>query len=358
MVEAGFGRAACRRTGCCLRVATLPAATSNLLVHREPLEEALRAAVGYLEGPADAAMRYVMGWENESGQPIDAAGKRIRPALCLFAAEAAGGSIAAAMPGAVAVELVHNFSLVHDEVQDHDAERHHRPTVWARMGEGQAINIGDLLYTRAIRALTDGAGESARRMRALGVLNIAIERMIRGQWDDIAFEGRDDVTIDDYLAMVAGKTGALLSAPLEIGAILAGASPSVSLALGRWGMHIGAAFQAQDDFLGIWGDPGQTGKSNTNDIARRKKTLPIIHALGNPGAADVVRRAYARDQLDDHDVAAVAEALKAAGSDSYCRERAREQAAEADDLLAVLEFDDATREQFRAVAAYFVERDA
>ena len=335
MVEAGCGRAACRYPGCRLRVATLPAATSSLLTHLEPLEEALRAAVGVLDAPADAAMRYVMGWEDEAGEPIDAAGKRIRPALCLFAAEAAGGSIADAMPGAVAVELVHNFSLVHDEVQDHDAERHHRPTLWARMGEGQAINLGDLLYSRAIRALNDGPGDPARRMRALGVLNTAIERMIRGQWDDIAFETREDVTIEDYLAMVAGKTGALLSAPLEIGAILAGAPSTVSSALGRWGMHIGAAFQAQDDFLGIWGDPGQTGKSNTNDIARRKKTLPIVHALGSP-QGPVVRRAYAKNHVDEGDVAAVAAALEAAGSDAYCRER----------------------EQFRAVAAYFVERDA
>ena len=122
-------------------------------------------------------------------------------------------------------------------------------------------------------------------------------------------------------------------------------------------MHIGAAFQAQDDFLGIWGDPGQTGKSNTNDIARRKKTLPIVHALGSP-QGPVVRRAYAKNHVDESDVAAVAAALEAAGSDAYCRERARAQAAEADDLLAVLEFDDAMREQFRAVAAYFVERDA
>jgi len=303
-------------------------------------------------------MRYVLGWEDEIGRPIDAGGKRIRPALCLFAAEAVGGSIADAMPGAVAVELVHNFSLVHDEIQDHDTERHHRPTIWARMGEGQAINIGDLLYTRAIRALTDAPGDSGRRVNALAVLNLAIERMIRGQWDDIAFETRDDVTVEDYLAMVAGKTGALLSAPLEIGAILAGAPPDVSSALGRWGMHVGAAFQAQDDYLGIWGDPDKTGKSNTNDIARRKKTLPIVHALGEPEAGALVREVYAREAVTVRDVASVVSALEWAGSDAYCRERARTQAAEADALLGVLEFDESTREQFRAVADYFVERNA
>lgn len=339
-------------------MATLPVETGTLFQHRAILEDALRAAVGSIAAAPDAALRYVLGWEDEQGRAIEAGGKRIRPALCLFAAEAVGGEITDALPGAIAVELVHNFSLVHDEVQDHDAERHHRPTIWARMGEGQAINVGDLLYTRAVRALTDGSGDAHRRMRALGVLNIAIEHMIRGQWDDIAFEARDDVTVDEYLAMVAGKTGALLSAPLEIGAILAGAAPDVSAALGLWGLHIGAAFQAQDDFLGIWGDPGETGKSNTNDIARRKKTLPVIHALGHARAGDVVRRVYDKEAITDRDVATVAKALDDAGSAAYCRERARAQAAEADALLAVLEFDDATRAKFRAVASYFVERSS
>ncbi len=337
----------------------IPSAPDILLRHKNVLEQALQDAVGYGDSALVRAARYVLGWEDEHGHRIDGGGKRIRPALCLFTAEALGGSIEAALPGAVAVELVHNFSLVHDEVQDHDAERHHRPTIWARMGEAQAINVGDFLYTCSVRALTNAPGDGEPRMRALSVLNDAIARMIEGQWRDIAFEASQQVTVDEYLEMVAGKTGALLSAPLQMGAILAGASDAEAAAVGQWGAHVGAAFQAQDDYLGIWGDPDQTGKSNTNDIARRKKSLPIVHAAATPAATTVIAETYAKPDINDADVARVVRALEAAGSDEYCRERARAQAARADAVLETLPFlagAPGLREQFRAIAAYLVER--
>lgn len=331
-------------------------APTILAEYRDELEAALRAAVGVEGLPLEAVGRYVMGWEDEHGQPCDAGGKRIRPALCIQSALAFGGALADGLPGAVAVELVHNFSLVHDEVQDHDAERHHRPTLWALVGEAQAINAGDFLYARAIRALVSASGPLDRRMAALDVLNEAITAMIDGQWHDIGFETRETVTVDDYLAMVAGKTGALLSAPLRIGAILAGATDDDAQRIGEWGARVGAAFQAHDDYLGIWGDPGETGKSNTNDIARRKKSLPIVHALGNADASAAIRRVYSQPEITPADIAMVVRVLRDAGSDEYCRNRARSQVAEADSLLERLPFDDETRARFRAIARFFVER--
>jgi len=332
-------------------------APAQLTEHRELIEDALRSAVGRETSPLAAASRYVMGWEDEDGVPTANAGKRIRPALALLGAQALGGTPSDALPGAVAVELVHNFSLVHDEVQDHDAERHHRPTIWALMGEAQAINVGDFLYTRAVQALTDGAGDVARRMRALQVLNAAIAAMIAGQWQDIAFETMEAVSADDYRAMVAGKTGALLGAPLEIGAILAGAEADEAAVFGRWGAHVGLAFQAQDDYLGIWGDPNATGKSNTNDIERRKKTLPIVHGLANADAAGLIRRAY-RPTGEAVPVADVVTALEQAGADKLCREEARAHTDAAEALLSGLPLDAAWRDTFRAVARYLVERSA
>jgi geranylgeranyl diphosphate synthase type I len=326
--------------------------------HRDELEQALRDAVGTTHLPLEAASRYVMGWEDEHGRPCDAGGKRIRPALCIQAALAFGGTLSDALPGAVAVELVHNFSLVHDEVQDHDAERHHRPTLWALLGEAQAINAGDFLYARAIRALISGTAPLDRRMAALDVLTSAITSMIDGQWHDIAFESREAVSVDDYLSMVAGKTGALLSAPLRIGALLAGAPAADAQRIGEWGARVGAAFQAHDDYLGIWGDPGETGKSNTNDIARRKKSLPVVHALGNADAATTVLRIYARPDISEGDIEAVVNALEDAGSAEYCRERARSQVEAADALLRDLPFEAETRERFEAIARFFVERRA
>jgi geranylgeranyl diphosphate synthase type I len=326
--------------------------------YRDAIERALQQAIGGGTSPIEDAARYVMGWEDGEGRPLSSSGKRIRPALCLFAAEAFGANPADALPGAVAIELVHNFSLVHDEIQDHDLVRHNQPTTFARLGEAQAINVGDFLYTRAIAALTRGPGEVSRRMDALDILNDAIERMIRGQWEDLAFETRERVEVTEYLAMVAGKTGALLAAPVEIGAILAGASPESARTAGAWGERVGAAFQARDDYLGIWGDPEVTGKSNTNDISRKKKTLPVVHALNHPVAGPILRAAYAKPAVEPADVPGVVSALEAAGSADYCRERAATQAAEADRLLEMLPLDETARAEFRAIARYLVERDA
>lgn len=328
--------------------------------HREELERALRAAVG--DGPEElaAASRYVMGWEDAEGKPAANTGKRIRPTLCLLAADLCEGGPSVAMPAAVAVELVHNFSLVHDEIQDHDLERHHRPTLWAILGEAQAINVGDFLYTRAIAALADGEGDVVLRMEALRVLNRAIAQMIGGQWQDIAFETRLDVGVDEYLAMVAGKTGALLGAPLEMGAILAGAEREQAAVLGRWGTQVGLAFQAHDDYLGIWGDPASTGKSNVNDIVRRKKTLPVVIGMSHGAAREIVVSTYGQPEeaLDDSQVQDVVAALAACGAGEATREQARKYAEQADALLEELRLPAARREQLRAVARYLVDRSA
>lgn len=338
-------------------VAELPQAVpSALTAHRLTIENALRTAIG--TDPADlfAAMRYVMGWEDADGRASTATGKRIRPALCLFAAEAAGGTPAEALPAAVAVELVHNFSLVHDEIQDHDAERHHRPTLWARLGEAQSINVGDALYAIAIRALTSAPGPAGRRIAALDALTNAVQRMITGQWHDILFESRDTVSVDDYLAMSAGKTGALLGAPLEMGALLAGAESEVARRFGLWGEQIGLAFQAQDDYLGIWGDSLETGKSSTNDIARKKKTLPVVFGLLSADHAPTIRRVYALEAPGEDEIREVAHALTLAGADEICRAEARRHAHAADALLDALPVTAEARAAFRSIADYMVDR--
>jgi geranylgeranyl diphosphate synthase type I len=297
-----------------------------------------------------------MGWEDEDGKPAVTSGKRIRPALCLFAGSLFGTPPDLAMPGAVAVELIHNFSLVHDEVQDHDAQRHHRPTLWALLGEGQAINAGDYLITRATNALLTGSGDESRRLRALRILNDAMARMIAGQWADISFESRDDVAPAEYIEMIRGKTGALLGAPLAVGAVLAGASEQQAQALGAWGETIGLAFQVRDDYLGIWGDPNLTGKSNTGDIVRKKKTLPVVHGLAN-GAGDVIRSVYTSGEVSSSGIETVVAALEAAHSDAYVNAEAANLASDADAMLDSFELPASSREELRRIGAYLVERD-
>lgn len=299
-----------------------------------------------------------MGWEDDEGRQANAGGKRIRPLLCLFAARALGAGADDAMAAAVAVELIHNFSLVHDDVQDRDAERHGRPTAWKLHGEAQAINLGDFLYTKAVAALAGAPGPADRRMAALGVLLQATGRMIEGQWLDISFETRDSVTEDEYLGMVAGKTGALLGAPLAMGAILAGAPPGHAPALARWGEHVGIAFQAHDDYLGAWGDPNLTGKSASNDIARKKKSLPVVLGLQDGTAAEVIRSVYALPDVPPEGVAEVLRALERASIDQACTAIARQHAEEAAALLDSLPLAGDAKGQFGEIAAYLVARSA
>lgn len=338
-------------------MATLPAAIPEFLQrHRSGLEAALRGEVGVEPGGITAAARYVLGWEDEKGRESEATGKRLRPLLCLFTAELLGGDAGPAMPGAVAIELIHNFSLVHDDLQDRDMVRHGRPAAWALHGEAQAINLGDFLYARAIRAITRAGGPADRRMAALSALLDATGRMIEGQWQDIGFESRAMVTADEYLAMVAAKTGALLGASLALGAIMAGAPPVYAPALARWGEHAGIAFQLRDDHLGAWGDPGETGKPAGGDIIRRKKSLPIVLGLQDPRAAATIREVYARHTIDGADVATVLSALEGAGCRHSCEEMAARHSAGADALLAGLPLAAESRARLTEVAAYLVGR--
>lgn len=298
-----------------------------------------------------------MGWQEQDGTARDATGgKRIRPALCLFASSLFSTDPTLALPGAVAVELVHNFSLVHDEVQDRDAERHHRPTVWAIHGEGQAINAGDFLIARAINALVAAKGPEPRRMAALGILIEAMARMIAGQWSDIAFETRDDVSPVEYIEMIRGKTGALLGAPLAMGALLAGAPPEQATALQHWGETLGLAFQVRDDYLGIWGDPNLTGKSNVNDILRKKKTLPIVFGLSHESDSAILN-AYQSNSIDADAVSRVVASLESLKAPEFVQSECERLVSVANEMLAGFELPDASRLALRQIGTYLIDRD-
>ena len=181
------------------------------------------------------------------------------------------------MPGAVAVELVHNFSLLHDDLMDHDAERRHRATVWAVWGPSMAILVGDAMLALAYQVLADVRDESS--VAAAAMLGTATQGLIAGQVEDLAFERRATVRVEECVAMAAGKTGALLGCSAAIGAVLAGAPVETVAALQIYGEELGLAFQLVDDLLGIWGDSAVTGKPVGSDLRARKKSLPISWAL-------------------------------------------------------------------------------
>ncbi|HEX2090124.1 MAG TPA: polyprenyl synthetase family protein [Actinomycetota bacterium] len=276
-----------------------PVATPSSLVRLKPLISAgLRDAVDHLSPRLRRIVSYHLGWQDEVGGDTDAeGGKALRPTIALVAAEAVGSSPEAALPGAIAVELVHNFSLLHDDVMDGDRERRHRPTVWARFGLGEAIIAGDALLALAQRVVLEDSRPEARR--AAEELNRATAEMIEGQSEDLSFESRLDVSIEECLSMSAHKTAALLSAAAALGAILGGADEQRGETLRRFGRHLGLAFQAVDDVLGIWGDPMVTGKPSASDLRQRKKTIPVAHGLSSERGGELKSVLSSRELSED-----------------------------------------------------------
>jgi geranylgeranyl diphosphate synthase type I len=242
---------------------------------RELVRPALREAVHRLPPAIRHIAGYHLGWWDEHGHSATApTGKAIRPALALLCAESAGATPETAVPAAVAVELAHNFSLLHDDVFDGDRSRRHRPTAWTVFGVNAAILTGDALLTLASDVLAASAHPSSARM-----LTAAVVDLVDGEHADLEFEQRHDVDVPECLAMVERKTAALLAASCALGAVFAGADLVTVQRLREFGRLLGVAYQHVDDLLGIWGDPAVTGKPTHVDLASRKKSLPVIAAL-------------------------------------------------------------------------------
>jgi geranylgeranyl diphosphate synthase type I len=250
------------------------------------IEPVLLDAVSALDARASlltGMVRYHLGYAGRDLQPLDRRavdrGKRMRPAVALLAAGAAGGEPRAAAPVGAALELLHNFSLIHDDIQDESPTRRHRPTVWSLWGVGQAINAGDALFAVShlplYRLAASGvtADLSLRLLEAFDQMAIAI---VEGQTLDLAFEARSDVSTDEYLEMIARKTAAIVRFAAWAGALLGGASEAAASRWAEFGLTLGLGFQARDDLLGIWGAQEVTGKASADDVRRRKQSLPIL----------------------------------------------------------------------------------
>ena len=332
--------------------------------HRAELEEALRAAIP-AAGPdlLYQMIRYHLGWEDQQGHPLaKAGGKGIRPALCLWACEAVGGSWRQALPAAVALELVHSFSLVHDDIQDGDTERRHRPTVWSIWGQPQGINAGDsllVLARRALLRLRDEGLPAPKVLAACQILDEACQELIEGQCLDLSFEEMPDVSPEAYLEMVGKKTGALLAASLHLGALVGSDDEALAGRLARCGRLLGLAFQIRDDILGVWGAPALTGKPAGSDIARRKKCLPVVYALAaaQNSAREELLRLYTQDSLSDGDVARVMAILETSAARDYCQGMAEERIAEALAELTDARISPAAHRDFQELATFLLERD-
>jgi geranylgeranyl diphosphate synthase type I len=225
-------------------------------------------------------LAYHMGWKvniyrNENR------GKRIRPLLVLLSCMAAGGNWVCALPAATAVELIHNFSLIHDDIEDRSALRRGRPTVWKKWGIPQAINTGDAMYALAHLEAVRMAETTSPSvgLRAVEILQSTCLHLTQGQYLDLLYETQDNITIDNYWTMIKGKTAALMAVCPELGAMAAFSDEQHRELYHKFGWSLGMAYQVQDDILGIWGDTQLTGKSSQSDLVTGKITLPVLYGL-------------------------------------------------------------------------------
>jgi geranylgeranyl diphosphate synthase type I len=283
-------------------------------------------------------------------------GKALRPALALLSARAAMAAPERGVPAAVAVELVHNFSLLHDDIMDGDTERRHRPTAWTVYGVGAAILAGDAMLALAQDILLED--KAPQGLWAARCLSAAVHRLIAGQGADLAFERRDDVTLAECQEMAGDKTAALMACACSIGAIHVGAPPAVAMGLAGFGAHAGLAFQLTDDLLGIWGSPAVTGKPVRSDLRARKKSLPVVAALtaGTPAAAELAALLRRDDPLSEDDLARAAGLVEEAGGKDWTENEAAAQLAAAHRCLAETPMPDGVRAEFAGIAEFITAR--
>ncbi|MDP6666093.1 MAG: polyprenyl synthetase family protein [Dehalococcoidia bacterium] len=311
--------------------------------------------------------RYYLGWQELDGtNSVSTGGKRMRPTLALLAADAVGGDPERAIPIAVALEYVHNFSLIHDDLEDMDRVRHHRPTVWVVWGEPAAIVSGN-----AMLKIADAA---AWKLRSVGVAeSVALEaeaeltanylRMMEGQYLDIFFESEESVTVDQYLDMIERKTGALIEASIYLGGLVApksGPDRAQAASLKTLGYELGRIFQIRDDVLGVWGGEA-TGKPVGADIKRKKKALPAVHALSTSTgtSAERLKQIFQTEgDLDNEDVHVVLEVMDNLGTQDYCQKLAENRWIEGKRLIESLDLSGSTAAEFSELGEFLLVRES
>lgn len=324
---------------------------------RAALEQELQRILNFPVAPGSAdcvapLLHHHMGWDAHA--PL-AAGKRTRALMVLLCAGASGGRWQRALPMAAAVELAHNFSLVHDDIQDESVLRRGRPTVWSVWGRAQGINAGDALFAHAHLVLSNAVQlPPAMRVRALQLLGAACVELTAGQQLDLAFENEARINPEQYLRMAHGKTAALLAAAAEMGALAGGATARVRTHYRQFGAHLGIAFQIRDDVLGIWGTTA-SGKSAASDIESRKKTLPLVYGCSVSPALAAAYRPLAQGGAG---TAEIIDLLEQAGARGYAEAREQAAARAAEAQLALAQPRGAAGSALRTVTAQLLGRAA
>jgi geranylgeranyl diphosphate synthase, type I len=336
--------------------ATMPAGVESA---RDLVGPAVAAAVERLSPDVRIVASYHLGLTDAEGRPAGRsgpAGKALRPALALLSARAAGAAPERGVPAAAAVEFVHNFSLLHDDIMDGDTERRHRPTAWTVYGVGAAILAGDALLVLAQDLLLEGPAPQG--LWASRCLSAAVQRLIAGQGADLAFERRDDVTLDECQQMAGDKTAALMACACSIGAIYVGAPADLAMGLAGFGAHVGLAFQLVDDLLGIWGAPEITGKPVRADLRARKKSLPVVAALtsGTEPGRELGALLRQTEALTEDDLVRAAGLVEQAGGRAWAENAADSALSSAGQCLSDTPMPDDVRAEFGGIAEFITAR--
>jgi geranylgeranyl diphosphate synthase type I len=278
-------------------------------------------------------LTYHMGWTGEGAGP-NATGKRIRPLITLLSIASVNSSQQGnkneeiiwlhAISAASAIELIHNFSLVHDDIQDNSELRRGRKTVWTKWGQPMAINVGDALFVIAYQSILDLSKHYPAEIvvQASQILSEVCLKLTQGQYLDMAYENRHDLSIEDYWHVIGGKTASLLSACTHIGSLLGYANPDTVEAYRLFGYHLGLAFQVQDDVLGIWGDEAVTGKSAASDLVEGKNSLPVLFALEKN--SEFAKR-WKQAPIQPEEVNEIANLLEKEGAKEYAEKISAEE---------------------------------
>ena len=325
----------------------------------ELVEPELVNSVKKLSNELLPVIEYHFGWKTIKGikAPEDT-GKRLRPSLAVLSAEAVGRDMEVAIPGAVAVELIHNFSLIHDDIIDGDKERRHRPSAWTAFSIEDALIAGDALHTLAFQVLLEE--NTPERVQAARRLVDATTTMISGQAADMTFDDLPTISFEECLKMEAAKTGALLGYSSSVGAILSGADENTCNALEVFGYELGLAYQAVDDVLGIWGDPKITGKPAGNDLREKKKSMPvsIVLSANNSDSEKLLEIFSTTEDLDEEEIVKASALIENAGGREATLEEADEHLKRAIEFLNNADIRKETFCELEEIAHFVVNRDS
>lgn len=298
---------------------------------------------------------YHLGWFGPDAG-AKAQGKRIRPLILLLVTETVSGDYRNALPAAASVEILHNFSLIHDDIEDNSDQRRGRDTLWRIHDVPLALNAGDAMFSLAFLALDNlaNAHPPEIQLKANQMLSATCLALTKGQHMDISFETQLQVETTEYLRMIRGKTAALLAASMQLGALLGGATSQLQRNFNQLGTNVGLAFQVHDDILGIWGDAASTGKSAASDLITRKKSLPILYGLEQKGRFSEMWEA----EITAENVPQLAAQLETEGALAYAQQKAAEYTSAAKDLLSQVESNNPAGDALAELITFLIKRDA